>query len=313
MKHLGRLSLHAAGGRSARLEFFAYGNRWRFHGLGANTGKPTTPTPPMTKIPGKVAARLSSGVKRFQPILDSARARDVSEADTVTVVKDILAEVLGYDKYSEVTSEHLIRATYCDLAIKLDGKLAWLIEVKAAAVDLKDQHIKQAVDYAANQGCEWVALTNGHRWSVYRVTFAKPIDHELIADIDISSINPRREAELALLWLISKEGWARNHLTDYAAQRQALSHYTLGALLLTDPVLNVLRRELRRVSPEVRIETTDIAKVLQTEVVKRDVFEGDRATVAAKLVSRAAKRMLRKVADDDVAAPEASQTSQLPS
>ena len=74
----------------------------------------------MAKIPAKVSSRLSSGLKRFQPILDSAHSRDVSEADTVTIVKDILAEVLGYDKYSELTSEHLIRGTYCDLAVQLD-------------------------------------------------------------------------------------------------------------------------------------------------------------------------------------------------
>lgn len=36
-----------------------------------------------------------------------------------------------------------------------------LIEVKAVGIDLRDGHAKQAVDYAANQGVEWVALTNG--------------------------------------------------------------------------------------------------------------------------------------------------------
>ena len=38
---------------------------------------------------------------------------------------------IGFDKYSEITSEYVIRSTYVDLAIKLDGKLALLIEVKA--------------------------------------------------------------------------------------------------------------------------------------------------------------------------------------
>jgi hypothetical protein len=247
----------------------------------------------MTKIPGKVSARLGAGLKRFQPILDSARARDVSEADTVTIVKDVLAEVLGYDKYTEVTSEHLIRATYCDLAVKLDGKLAWLIEVKSAGVELKDQHIKQAVDYAANQGCEWVALTNGHRWCVYRVSFRKPIEHTLVADLNLSLLNPRKEADLDLLWLISKEGWLKSHLDDYAAQQEALSYYTLGALLLTDPVLSVIRRELKRISPEARIDQSDIARVLQAEVIKREVLEGDRALAAGKVIARAAKRVLR--------------------
>ena len=40
--------------------------------------------------------------------------------------------------------------------------------------------MKQAVDYAANQGIEWVALTNGNIWRVFRVIFAKPIDADLV-------------------------------------------------------------------------------------------------------------------------------------
>jgi Uncharacterized conserved protein len=254
----------------------------------------------MAKIPTKLASRLAAGIKRFQPILDSARARDVSEADTVTIVKDMLAEILGYDKYSEVTSEHLIRSTYCDLAVKLDGKLSWLIEVKSAGADLKDQHVKQAVDYAANQGCEWVALTNGHRWCVYRVAFAKPISHTLIVDIAIETLNHRRDADLELLWLISKEGWLKSHLDDYAAQREALSPHTLGALLLSDPLLASLRRELRRISPDARIEAEDIARVLEVDVIKRDVLEGDRAAAATKLVAKSARRALRSKSENAV-------------
>ena len=61
----------------------------------------------------------------------------------------------GYDKYAEITSEHMISDTFCDLAVKLDGALALLIDVNAIGLELTDAHIKQAVDYAANQGCDW--------------------------------------------------------------------------------------------------------------------------------------------------------------
>ena len=61
-------------------------------------------------------------------------------------------------------------AVVVDLAIKVDGKLALLIEVKAIGLELKDGHVKQAVDYAANQGCDWVVLTNGMIWRVYKLT-----------------------------------------------------------------------------------------------------------------------------------------------
>src|SRR5688572_22479634 len=99
----------------------------------------------------KVATRIRDGLKRFQPIVAAAKARDLNESDTSIIVTDLLSEVFGYDKYSEVTREHAIRGTFCDLAIRLDNALALLIEVKAIGLDLKDAHIKQAVDYAANQ------------------------------------------------------------------------------------------------------------------------------------------------------------------
>lgn len=125
----------------------------------------------MASIPKRVSERLVAGIKKYQPILASAKARDVGEADTVTIIKDMLGDIFGYDKYSEVTSEFAIRGTYCDLAIKADGALQTLIEVKAIGLELKDQHVKQAIDYAANQGVDWVLLSNGMCWRVYHLTF----------------------------------------------------------------------------------------------------------------------------------------------
>ena len=61
---------------------------------------------------------------------------------------------------------------------RIDGTLQALIEVKAIGMDLKAAHVKQAVDYAANKGVDWVLLTNGVSWRVYHIVFAKPIDQE---------------------------------------------------------------------------------------------------------------------------------------
>ena len=107
-------------------------------------------------ISPRVADRLAAGLKRYQPVLTAARSRDVNESDTSMIVTDILGEVFGYDKYSEITRELCIRGTFCDLATRINDKFQLLIEVKAIGLGLKDAHIKQAVDYAANQGIEWV-------------------------------------------------------------------------------------------------------------------------------------------------------------
>ncbi|KGQ19778.1 Restriction endonuclease, type I, EcoRI, R subunit/Type III [Lysobacter dokdonensis DS-58] len=247
----------------------------------------------MAVVPKKVAERLVAGIKRYQPILSAAKARDVGEADTVTIIKDMLADVFGYDKYSDVTSEHSIRGTYCDLAIKIDNQLQTLIEVKAIDIELKDQHVKQAIDYAANQGVDWVLLTNGIVWRVYHLIFAKPIDQELVLEIDFCKLNARNAADIEMLFLWCKEGWQRSVLGEYHTQRQALSRFFVGAMLQSETVLDVVRRELRRVSPDVRIDTNQIREVLVNEVIKREVLEGEKADDARKKIARAANKSLR--------------------
>ena len=115
------------------------------------------------------AARFIKEVRHFQRILRQARDRDVNESDTVTIIADMLERIFGFDKYTEVTSELAIRGTFCDLAVKIDDAVQYLIEVKAIGLQLKDTHLRQAVNYGANHGVPWVALTNGVDWEIYRV------------------------------------------------------------------------------------------------------------------------------------------------
>jgi len=245
-------------------------------------------------VPNKVAERFVAGIKRFQPIVASAKSRDVNESDTVTIIKDILSEVFGYDKYAEITSEHLIRGTFCDLALKLDGELRLLIEAKAIGLELKETYVKQAVDYAANQGVDWVVLTNAETWRVYRISFTKPINQELVLEFNFSGLNSRKNSDLDMLYLLSKESWSKSLLGEYHTQRQALSRFLVGAIILSDPVLEVLRRELRRISPGVKIETEEISSILLTEVLKRDILEGDKGDEAKKKI----QSFYRKLAKD---------------
>ena len=247
-------------------------------------------------IPKKVSERLIAGLKRYQPIVAAAKARDANETDTVTIVKDMLNDLFGYDKYTEVTSEFAIKGNYCDLAIKLDGALATLIEVKAVGLDLKDNHVMQVVNYAANQGTNWVLLTNAENWRVYRIKFAQPIEHELVVDINVNNMSGRSEKDLELLHLWCKEGWTKSALGEYHAQRQALSRYIIGALIMSDSVIDTVRREIRKLSPDVRVESEEIARVIETEVLKRDVLDGDKAVEAKKRINKAAASAARAAA-----------------
>ena len=124
----------------------------------------------MAKIPSTVAKRLITKVPKFKKILAKAKADDINEADTVAIVADMLEEIFGFDKYEEITREYEIKGTFCDLAIKTNKKIDYLIEAKAIGINLKDIHLKQAINYAANEGIKWVVLTNGINWQVHCVT-----------------------------------------------------------------------------------------------------------------------------------------------
>ena len=261
----------------------------------------------MHKVTNKVAERLAAGIKRFQPILASAKSRDVGESDTVIIITDMLSEVFGYDKYSEITSETSIRGTWCDLALKIDGTIEFLIEAKAIGLDLKDAHTKQAVDYSANQGTDWVLLTNAEIWRVYRVTFAKPIDSELVLEINFSQLNPKKSSDVEILYHLTREGWMKSALGEFQAQKQALSRYFLGAMVMSPPVLEVIRRELRRLSPDVRIDIEQIKSALVQDVLKREVVEGEKAEEARKKIGRVASKLLRARKAKQTSEPKAEE------
>src|SRR5258708_474279 len=100
-------------------------------------------------VSAKVASRISTQLKKYQRVLEAAKQRDISEADTVTIITDILSDALGYDKYKDISSEHAIRGTYVDLVVTVAEKKRFLVEAKAIGIELKDGHVKQAVDFAA--------------------------------------------------------------------------------------------------------------------------------------------------------------------
>lgn len=240
----------------------------------------------MANIPKKVEERIKQSLKRFAPVLSAQRDRDVSEADTVTLVKDLLSDLFGFDKYAEVTSEYAIRGTYCDLAIRLEGKLRLLLEVKAIGHSLSEKHIKQAVDYAANQGLDWVVLTNSVDWRLFRVEFKKPIDAKQVAQFDLLTTDPKADVDLEKIYLLTREGFLKGAVKEFAERQNATSRFLIASILVNDQdVLGVIRRELRKVT-DMLVEPEVIAQVLRLEVIKREALEGQEALDAEKLVLR---------------------------
>ncbi len=238
-------------------------------------------------IPKRVANRIKSGLRTFRRVLEDARSADRSEQDTVTIITDMLAVIFGYDKYSELTAEYAIRGTYCDLAVKVDGKLKYLIEVKAIDKSLKENHLRQATDYAAKEGVEWVVLTNGVEWQAYRMIFEQPVGFEHCWTMNLLEGEPDL---IEMIYMLSREGVTKQALHEYQEQRQILNRHVVSAILLSEPIVKAVRRELRKMSPGMKIDTDDVKDIVTNDIIKRVIVEGEDIKDARRKVTRALKR-----------------------
>lgn len=240
-------------------------------------------------ISKKVTERIVQQLKRYQSVLAEAKNRDINESDTVVIIADMLADIFGYKKYVEITTEFAIRGTYVDLAVKVGQEVRFLIEAKAVGVSLKDFHTKQAVDYGANQGVEFIILTNGIVWQVYKIHFRQPVDKLLIYEVDLLSINSKNTKVIESFGNLSREGFTSSSMAVFCQQQQATSKFTLAAIILCPPMLQAIKRELRRISPSLKIEDDHLKSILYNEVLKREVVESDDAKHAVEFLKKSMK------------------------
>jgi len=244
----------------------------------------------MATTPPVVSKRFIKAVPKFKRILARAKERDVNESDTVTIVTDMLEEIFGFDKYSEITREYSIQGTFCDLAIKTTKGVEYLIEVKAIGLTLNEGHLKQAVNYASREGIKWVVLTNGTTWHIHRVTLDEKVRQERLFSFDFSELNPRLKEQQETLFLLCKRGVQKDLIDEYYEYRQSVNRYTVGTILLTDEVTNVVRRELRKMKTGIKVDNEEIKALLRSGIIKRDILESDAGKEALKQLTKVKRK-----------------------
>src|SRR5436190_15526888 len=113
----------------------------------------------------KLFGQLKSYNKQF---LRSKR-EELDESGTRLMINSFLTDVLGYIAIEEVKTEYMIRGTYADYVIQTKGVRHFLVEVKSLSLALSDKHLRQAINYGANEGIEWAMLTNGKCFEFYKI------------------------------------------------------------------------------------------------------------------------------------------------
>jgi hypothetical protein len=246
-------------------------------------------------ITEKARTRIGKNLQKYQNILKTAKDRDLNESNTVVIISDMLADIFGYDKYLEVTSEVAIKGTYCDLAIKVDGNFQFVIECKSIGTELKETHLRQVVDYGAKLGVSWIVLTNGIDWKICKIKFEQPLTYDLVCSFNFSNISAKKEEDLEKLFVLCKGGLSKDQRESFYEKTQCLNKFTLSAFILSDPIVSSIKKELRKYSDGLKIENEEIEKILKTDILKRDTIEGEESEKIFSKIKRYYLKLNKKI------------------
>lgn len=225
-----------------------------------------TATTPRWETEGR--ERLKAAVRKFSKPLADLVQRDANEGDTRLLVTDFLCDGLGYDKYEDLTTEYQVKGEFADYGVRIDRQLVAFIEVKRCATRLNAKHLRQVQSYAVNEGVEWMLLTNGSVWQAWHLTGGLPVSMDLALEVDLLDDTPAAK-RLDSLFYLSKESFKRRQIDELWQRVMATSPESLARGVLSAPVLEALRKELRRVTghrPTIEeLEAGLLGKVIRPE------------------------------------------------
>ncbi len=177
--------------------------------------------------------------------LGKSKGKILNEADTRICVNDFLTSVLGFQIHEEIKTEYAIRGQYADYVIQLKRKKQFVVEVKAMEIDLNAKHLLQASHYAADEGIDWVLLTNGMSLELHRVIFSKPVSDVQIFKFDLSDLTQIEKAADAIVNL-TKRAVEKGELEEYWKRFDALTPTKLIKTLYTEEIIGTIRRKIKK-------------------------------------------------------------------
>jgi len=190
-------------------------------------------------------AKLHQAIKAYSKKYLTGKSFELDESGTRLMINSFLTDVLSFAPIEEVKTEYMIKGTYADYVVQVKGVRRFLVEVKALSFKLSEKHLRQTINYGANEGIEWAMLTNGKSFDFYKILFTKPIESRKIFSIDLS--DPTQINDFVnLIQYIHRDSIANKGLNILWNKTCALDPLNLAGILYAPQVSNFLKKTLNR-------------------------------------------------------------------
>lgn len=183
-----------------------------------------------------------------------------NEPATRIMVNYLLNDILGYKELEEVKTEYRVKSEYADYVVQVKRKKHFVVEVKSIDIDINENHLRQSLSYAANEGIDWIVLTNGREIQLYRVSFTKPIKTTLIYKLDLLNPEDFKKAP-GQIWYLSRVAVESGELEKFWKRSDALQLEHIAKVLYCEDVVRRLRIELKN-ETDIYFQLDDVADAL---------------------------------------------------
>lgn len=211
--------------------------------------------------------RIKNAIRNFSKPLEALVTRQANETDTRLLITDFLVDALGFNKYEDLVTEYAVKSDFADYGLKIEGQVVAFVEAKRIGQALGEKQLRQIQSYAVNEGVEWMILSNGRVWQAYHLTGGLPVITDMLFEVDLmdDQITPAKKADL--LYLISKIGLTKGACREYWQKQLATSPKSIAKALLSDEIVEEIRKEIRRESKK-NISAEEIKHILKDSVLK---------------------------------------------
>ena len=188
--------------------------------------------------------KLLNSLKAYRKDFLDGSLKELDESGTRIMINRFLSDVLGYKQLEEIKTEYMIKGTYADYVIQVNTIRHFLVEVKALSFQLSEKHLRQTVNYGANEGIEYALLTNGRNFEFYKIIFAQPISSHLIFSLDLGDAAGLKHAAGHLQHL-HKESVVKNLFKPLWNKCEATDPYNIAGIICSDAVLKCIKKLIK--------------------------------------------------------------------
>ncbi len=189
-------------------------------------------------------SKLQRAIDAYRAHFSHDRKKQVDKPGRLRSVDGFLADVLDYAPMTEIRTEQRHGDARADRVVQVKGVRQFLVMAIAMAAIDRDERVRGAVQCGAQEGVDWVLLTDGKEFELYRVRSIDPPEARLVFSIDLRNAD-HDGTDPDVLQYLHRNAAAYKGLEILWKKTIAMDPQSISNLIASMPVINYLQRTLR--------------------------------------------------------------------